>query len=113
MAIRFIRNVITIRTRPVAAALMWKSLWGRESQLNICIGMTVKAEFSQSKFRNGKSDCRGELGRKAMYVRAPIVMTGDRKSVVEGKSVSVRVDLGGLRIIKKKKKRSTNTSETH
>src|SRR3546814_13983756 len=29
---------------------------------------------------------------------------GDRKSVVEGKSVSVRVDLGGRRIIKKKKK---------
>src|SRR3546814_18846752 len=30
---------------------------------------------------------------------------GDRKSVVKGKSVSVRVDLGGRRIIKKKKKR--------
>src|SRR3546814_14665707 len=29
---------------------------------------------------------------------------GDRKSVVEGKSVSVRVDLGGRRSIKKKKK---------
>src|SRR3546814_19567802 len=29
--------------------------------------------------------------------------SGDRKSVVEGKSVSVRVDLGGCRIIKKKK----------
>src|SRR3546814_19927270 len=29
---------------------------------------------------------------------------GDRKSVVEGKSVSVRVDLGGRRIIKKKNK---------
>src|SRR3546814_18146909 len=28
----------------------------------------------------------------------------DRKSVVEGKSVSVRVDLGGRRILKKKKK---------
>src|SRR3546814_11788430 len=28
---------------------------------------------------------------------------GDRKSVVEGKSVSGRVDLGGRRIIKKKK----------
>src|SRR3546814_16309982 len=28
---------------------------------------------------------------------------GDRKSVVEGKSVSVRVDLGGRLIIKKKK----------
>src|SRR3546814_17156722 len=30
----------------------------------------------------------------------------DRKSVVEGKSVSVRVDLGGCRIIKKKKKKN-------
>src|SRR3546814_11551458 len=31
----------------------------------------------------------------------------DRKSVVEGKSVSVRVDLGGRLIIKKKKKTKT------
>src|SRR3546814_17460156 len=30
---------------------------------------------------------------------------GDRKSVVEGKSVSVRVDLGGGRRIKKKQKK--------
>src|SRR3546814_17204600 len=34
---------------------------------------------------------------------------GDRKSVVSGKSVSVRVDLGGRRIIKKKK----TTHEKH
>src|SRR3546814_16307529 len=33
---------------------------------------------------------------------------GDRKSVVEGKSVSVRVDLGGRRIIKKKNRRATD-----
>src|SRR3546814_18752654 len=33
------------------------------------------------------------------------VMPADRKSVVSGKSVSVRVDLGGRRIIKKKNKR--------
>src|SRR3546814_19815329 len=32
----------------------------------------------------------------------------DRKSVVEGKSVSVRVDLGGRRIFKKKMKKSAN-----
>src|SRR3546814_17203031 len=32
----------------------------------------------------------------------------DRKSVVEGKSVSVRVDLGGRRIIKKKKEKTKN-----
>src|SRR3546814_11758807 len=31
------------------------------------------------------------------------IYPGDRKSVVSGKSVSVRVDLGGRRIIKKKK----------
>src|SRR3546814_7591458 len=31
----------------------------------------------------------------------------DRKSVVSGKSVSVRVDLGGRRIIKKKKKKDS------
>src|SRR3546814_10930142 len=33
----------------------------------------------------------------------------DRKSVVKGKSVSVRVDLGGRRIIKKKKKKTNKT----
>src|SRR3546814_13094296 len=33
----------------------------------------------------------------------------DRKSVVEGKSVSVRVDLGGRRIIKKKKNERIKT----
>src|SRR3546814_17595274 len=32
-----------------------------------------------------------------------VPLIADRKSVVEGKSVSVRVDLGGSRIIKKKK----------
>src|SRR3546814_19412111 len=32
----------------------------------------------------------------------------DRKSVVEGKSVSVRVDLGGSRILKKQAKKRTN-----
>src|SRR3546814_21172697 len=34
--------------------------------------------------------------------------TNDRKSVVSGKSVSVRVDLGGRRIIKKKKDHKRN-----
>src|SRR3546814_18667511 len=34
----------------------------------------------------------------------------DRKSVVEGKRVSVRVDLGGRRIIKKKKNKQNTPS---
>src|SRR3546814_15538592 len=37
----------------------------------------------------------------------------DRKSVVEGKSVSVRVDLGGRRIIKKKKKKQMTRKQNH
>src|SRR3546814_18665385 len=35
----------------------------------------------------------------------PYINDIDRKSVVQGKSVSVREDLGGRRIIKKKKKK--------
>src|SRR3546814_15004150 len=35
----------------------------------------------------------------------------DRKSVVEGKSVSVRVDLGGRRIIKKKRVHTNNKTD--
>src|SRR3546814_18770125 len=37
----------------------------------------------------------------------PACRWGDRKSVVSGKSVSVRVDLGGRRIIKKKNNNDT------
>src|SRR3546814_11452152 len=38
----------------------------------------------------------------AVRIGGELRRPGDRKSVVEGKSVSVRVDLGGRRIIKKK-----------
>src|SRR3546814_11005932 len=45
-----------------------------------------------------------DAGRiRIIGVTAPEPLPGDRKSVVSGKSVSVRVDLGVLRIIKKKK----------
>src|SRR3546814_15650774 len=39
------------------------------------------------------------------------VPSGDRKSVVEGKSVSVRVDLGGRRNVKKKKRHNATQKE--
>src|SRR3546814_20345285 len=44
---------------------------------------------------------KGGDGVHGMGVCGP---KGDRKSVVEGKSVLVRVDVGGSRIVKKKKK---------
>src|SRR3546814_11881219 len=47
------------------------------------------------------------LEMKAMgHLPAPVVGLLDRKSVVSGKSVSVRVDLGGRRRIKKKNKKT-------
>src|SRR3546814_20314120 len=39
-------------------------------------------------------------------------LAGDRKSVVSGKSVSVRVDLGGRRISKKKRQPITENAST-
>src|SRR3546814_20996061 len=46
------------------------------------------------------AEARGALGPGGVIVDGT-----DRKSVVWGQSVSVRVDLGGRRIIKKKKKK--------
>src|SRR3546814_15617783 len=47
----------------------------------------------------------GHARIKSIDTSAALALPGvkDRKSVVSGKSVSVRVDLGGRRIIKKKK----------
>src|SRR3546814_20336399 len=41
------------------------------------------------------------------------MMNQDRTSVVQGKSVSVRVDLGGSRIIKKKNKQHNSLTNQH
>src|SRR3546814_13901497 len=40
--------------------------------------------------------------------RMPGSLRADRKSVVEGKSVSVRVELGGSRLLEKKKQNNTH-----
>src|SRR3546814_14293953 len=45
--------------------------------------------------------------------RTPFSIMIDRKSVVLGKSVSVRVDLGGRRIIKKKKDEQQPNKQTN
>src|SRR3546814_12495114 len=60
-------------------------------------------------------DRRGRRGERAFTARREFVgeeedeqrpeIDQDRKSVVEGKSVSVRVDIGGRRIIKKQRRK--------
>src|SRR3546814_18663893 len=44
----------------------------------------------------------GDIAGFEQRIVLQYLLTADRKSVVSGKSVSVRVDLGGRRIIKKK-----------
>src|SRR3546814_19551931 len=68
--------------------------WDRNDPLQSRVGKYVKALEAEREIR--------EITRR-------IIKSADRKSVVEGKSVSVGVDLGGHRIIKKKNK-TTNKS---
>src|SRR3546814_16568795 len=69
--------------------------------------------FNQAAFRDAlepiNAQVQGTVGGDAIEQAQDAVSqyygdTLDRKSVVKGKSVSVRVDLGGRRIIKKKKR---------
>src|SRR3546814_15675620 len=70
-------------------ATLWKGLAER---------LGLKPEFIAGDWRSGADPAAigGHLaGDKSHAIKA------DRKSVVEGKSVTVRVDIGGRRIIKK------------
>src|SRR3546814_1433372 len=58
---------------------------------------------TSASMRDVRSRRRGAPPTAPMTARWNPRSRSDRKSVVEGKSVSVRVDLGGRRIIKKKK----------
>ena len=69
-------SVMSTNTKPAAAAFCRKAASGREVQLNIWIGITVKGEVSHSNDRNGGSAFNGEGGRNAMKVSAPMVMMG-------------------------------------
>src|SRR3546814_3437876 len=61
--------------------------------------LLLTAEVRSTPVFSRRPSPQGEGGRLEYLV----VRHSDRKSVVSGKSVSVRVDLGGRRIIKKKK----------
>src|SRR3989304_6687734 len=69
-------SVISTRINPAAAAFCRNAASGREVQLNIWIGITVKGDITQSNEMNGASALTGAGGRKAMKVSAPIVITG-------------------------------------
>src|SRR3546814_14239079 len=64
---------------------------------------TSLAEKLQGRFENRHIICPFHGWRWDLHGNNEFVLERDRKSVVSGKSVSVRVDLGGGRIIKKTK----------
>src|SRR3546814_20977813 len=73
-------------------------------------GKTAAANgFARLRDRHPRSKSGSSLGAGFRARRVAVADRGalDRKSVVEGKSVSGRVDLGGRRIIKKKNKIKT------
>src|SRR3546814_19728080 len=80
----------------------------RAAGLDLDIAVAVELEMTLEQVGRGRMADGDEA---ALDIEA-----GDRKSVVEGKSVSVRVDLGGRRIIKTKKKTTshqTNDQQIH
>src|SRR3546814_12912778 len=72
-------------------------------------GRPAAAAVRDAGRRRQRHRAAGGQRRRTGGALAPAL--GDRKSVVEGKSVAVRVDLGGRRIIKKKK-RDTRTAKS-
>src|SRR3546814_12508327 len=65
----------------------------------------VPADVARDRAERDIARRRADLDRRRAAVGGD--RGGDRKRVVEGKSVSVRVDPGGRRIIKKNKERIT------
>src|SRR3546814_19036715 len=94
------------RVREGSAAQRWLLL---DHGCRVCIQSAAAcALLAAVKIARGSSlqlQPGGDVGRVigSRFVRDPEI---DRKSVVSGKSVSVRVDLGGRRIIKKNKSNS-------
>src|SRR3546814_19226293 len=66
-----------------------------------------ETSLDRLRHRNRLDDIRPGLRQRLAFGG----VRGDRKSVVLGKSVSVRVDLGGRRIIKKKRKNTTRIKQ--
>src|SRR3546814_14443034 len=62
---------------------------------------------------NRMTQFKDKSGKNRESASAALYTYPDRKSVVSGKSVSVRVDLGGRRIIKKKTTQPTLQRRTH
>src|SRR3546814_19801782 len=93
----------------IANAIVWPKVfeqWRREvlsARLVVVEGMLQKEQEVIHVIARRFEDLSAELF-DALAETAPAAPVGDRKSGVSGKSVPVRVALGGRGLIKKKKK---------
>src|SRR3546814_13666006 len=75
--------------------------YGKRHETHLC-GAPDYIEDGPTRLMTGGNVKEAQLVRPRRVIEARLLHRIDRKSVVEGKSGSVRVDLGGGRIIKKK-----------
>src|SRR3546814_15100591 len=85
----------------LSATPLWERCWDSSSQASNDHDCTALRGDQMPRVTNKVSDeqIAGLAAAQGLSGRA-LVVAVDRKSVVSGKSVSVRVDLGGRRIIK-------------
>src|SRR3546814_20805467 len=74
-------------------------------------GVTILVRTKTQRREGISKSVRAELVEAPFFLTSLKKRRADRKSVVLGKSVSVRVDLGGRRIIKKKRNKDTHNNE--
>src|SRR3546814_16632690 len=90
----------------------WFARWARENGAASVLGLDLsdnmlaraRAETADSAIRYAKADLDRLVLPPAAFDLAYSTLALYRKSVVKGKSVSVRVDLGGRGIITKKRR---------
>src|SRR3546814_12672484 len=93
---------------PVVVFDVFKSTQIGTRHIKCFLYFTKQRRFRMDDKKSGKVSATG-IDRRSMLkmgvagAAGSMLLPGDRKSVVSGKSVTVRVDLGGSRIIKKKK----------
>src|SRR3546814_11271921 len=98
------------RMRSTAPKLKQHKKWPENrSQMHLPSPATRNKDMTPASSPQQNGTIRRRAKRNCRLIANPIQIANknsDRKSVVYGKSVSVRVDLGGRRIIKKKKKKN-------
>src|SRR3546814_20978020 len=101
---------------PFPSTTLFRSNWARQRLRPKKILKILVDPWLKLRLPGGPSASRWQLDQLSRIAAIPRkggvfdsgntgAPSSDRKSVVEGKSVSVRVDLGGRRIIKKKTKK--------